>query len=349
MSNEATVASDVLHPDIEQAAIATTTIRIANLRMVKGADANVYKPSSLITYTLTVTKQRAFCGSAFLIATRVPHNRSASRRSLPAGVGALPSGTERLRLRRVSISRRFYRPARNAYQRTLNRGHFRERLRLRGLFRPFIGRGSLVFDVGAHRGHYAETFRELGAQVVAVEPNPSLAEEIRRHFPGITVEAKAVGSERGTATLRVGRDDQHSTVSDAWADAHPERWEASVDVPVVTLADLIAVHGKPAFIKIDVEGFEAHVLRGLDRPVPALCFEFQAAAPDPDPFRILCGYEFAVSTEPFTLGLWGTADDAWAQLQAFADIEPHGSGDVFARHVERKEARIPLNQAGFGS
>ena len=41
------------------------------------------------------------------------------------------------------------------------------------------------------------------------------------------------------------------------------RWDRAVEVEVTTLDDLIAVHGAPAFCKIDVEGFEVDVLAGL--------------------------------------------------------------------------------------
>lgn len=40
-----------------------------------------------------------------------------------------------------------------------------------------------------------------------------------------------------------------------------------------TLKQLITAHGSPFFIKIDVEGYESTVLRGLQRPVPYLSYE----------------------------------------------------------------------------
>ena len=62
-----------------------------------------------------------------------------------------------------------------------------------------------------------------------------------------------------------------SSVSPAFVEAargapgwETQRWSETVDVEVTTLDALIAKHGVPAFIKLDVEGFEAEA---LSRPV----------------------------------------------------------------------------------
>ena len=58
------------------------------------------------------------------------------------------------------------------------------------------------------------------------------------------------------------------------------RWDATETVEVTTLDALIAAHGLPRFVKIDVEGAEAEVLAGLGQPVDWLAFEYLPAAPE---------------------------------------------------------------------
>ena len=75
----------------------------------------------------------------------------------------------------------------------------------------------------------------------------------------------------GSVALKLNLDNPTvSTASDDFvraADGAPgwegQAWTSTIEVPLTTLDALIARHGTPAFIKIDVEGFEAEVLAGL--------------------------------------------------------------------------------------
>jgi hypothetical protein len=54
-------------------------------------------------------------------------------------------------------------------------------------------------------------------------------------------------------------------------------WDAVVRVRSTTLEALIGNHGVPVFCKLDVEGAEARVLKGLKTPIEALAFEYLPA------------------------------------------------------------------------
>ncbi len=153
------------------------------------------------------------------------------------------------------------------------------------LYGTFVRRGDLVFDIGAHVGDRVASFRRLGARIVAVEPQPALVKVLKLLYgrrAGVAIEAVAVGRGVGTASMMINAD--NPTVSTASPDFvraardapgwETQRWTRSVPVPMTTLDALIGKYGTPAFIKIDVEGFEAEALQRLTRAVKALSFEF---------------------------------------------------------------------------
>jgi FkbM family methyltransferase len=149
----------------------------------------------------------------------------------------------------------------------------------------FVRRGDLVFDIGAHVGDRVASFQRLGARVVAVEPQPAMVWVLKLLYgrrEDVAIEAVAVGRSAGSTGMMINADNPTvSTASPAFISAagdapgwETQRWTRSVEVPVTTLDALIGKHGRPSFIKIDVEGFEADALAGLTRAVKALSFEF---------------------------------------------------------------------------
>jgi FkbM family methyltransferase len=164
-------------------------------------------------------------------------------------------------------------------------GHRARAAAMDGLYGAFVKRGDLAFDIGAHVGDRVAAFRRLGARVIAVEPQPAMVKVLRLIYgrkSDVTIEAVAVGREPGTIELMINADNPTvSTASRSFVDAardaagwETQRWTKTTRVPMTTLDALIARHGVPAFIKLDVEGFEAEALAGLTQPVKALSFEF---------------------------------------------------------------------------
>jgi FkbM family methyltransferase len=164
-------------------------------------------------------------------------------------------------------------------------GNPAQRPAMDALYKRFLRPGDLAFDVGAHVGDRVASFRRLGARVVAVEPQPALVLTLKLLYAfdrDVTIEPVALGPQSGTIELKLNP--PNPTVATASTDFiaaakgapgwEEQRWTKTKTVAMKTMDELIAKHGIPRFVKIDVEGFEDAVLAGLHHPLPILSFEF---------------------------------------------------------------------------
>ncbi len=224
---------------------------------------------------------------------------------------------------------------------------FRRR-RLAHFYSQFMQPGDLCFDVGAHVGNRVQAWLDVGARVVAIEPQPTCLQLLQRwygHHPNVTLIDQAVGATSGQQTLLISqRTPTVTTLSHEWIHEVQQidsfrnvAWDATADVMVTTLDTLIAQHGTPVFCKIDVEGYELDVLRGLSDPLPALSFEYIPASKSVslgciERLNQLGSYHFNWSISEqhrWQSTIWLGPDEMAARLESMP-VES-ASGDVYAR------------------
>jgi hypothetical protein len=156
---------------------------------------------------------------------------------------------------------------------------------------------------------------------------------------------KAVGNHEGEGELTVCKGAPTiSTMSDKWKTEGRfsndfERTKMQ-RVSIVTLDSLVSLYGCPVFCKIDVEGFEEFVLRGLTKPIPLVSFEFTREFLDDakkcmNHLLSIGKVEFNCAlgeTMRFLLPNWVTSEELYAKLGLvqFALLW----GDIYAKFLK---------------
>lgn len=157
---------------------------------------------------------------------------------------------------------------------------------VRSLYRSMIPSGSLVFDVGANMGRRVGSFLLLDAKVIAMEPNPACVASMQKVYKDwpVTFVQKGVGATPGKLSFFISSNPLMSSFSQEWIagmkNKFKDNWDQKVEADVVTLDMLIAGYGSPQFIKIDTEGFELEVLKGISTTVPYMSFEYTIPEPE---------------------------------------------------------------------
>ena len=153
----------------------------------------------------------------------------------------------------------------------------------------------VIYDIGANNGDDLPYYMKKAKKVVAVEANPVLAQHISSRFPEeietgcLVVQAVAVTGNPTESSIRLyvhkvkdvmGTTTKPAQDSFAKYDVH--------DVPTTTIQDLIKAHGDPLYVKLDIEGLDAEVLRSL-LSLPGRPPYISAEGHDPRIFGLLAG------------------------------------------------------------
>lgn len=134
-----------------------------------------------------------------------------------------------------------------------------------------VGLGDVVFDIGANVGFFSIVSARLTGptgRVIAFEPVPANADLVRRNaalngFENISVVEKAVSDAPGRGELVLAQYSGGAALSITTA---PPDAAGTIVVDVITIDGSIGAAEIPVpdVVKIDVEGVELEVLRGMD-------------------------------------------------------------------------------------
>ncbi len=148
-------------------------------------------------------------------------------------------------------------------------------------YSTFIRNNDLCFDVGANVGNRIIPLLAIGAKIVAIEPQRACYKYLKSKFgKKIEIVTNGLCESECIREFHISNVNTISSFSDEWINSvkvdrfKKYNWNKVVKVEMTTLDNLIGKYGLPVFIKIDVEGYELEVLKGLTKPVKMISFEY---------------------------------------------------------------------------
>ena len=150
-------------------------------------------------------------------------------------------------------------------------------------YSQFLKQDNLFFDIGANYGNRIEPLINQGIKIIAVEPQKECVQYLKKKYgKKIIVLQKGLGEKVEKKLMHIAPNANIlSSFSKDWIDSTKQsgrfkkiNWNETREIQMTTLDHLIDSFGTPDFIKIDVEGFELEVLKGLSSPVKVLSIEY---------------------------------------------------------------------------
>ncbi len=214
-----------------------------------------------------------------------------------------------------------------------------------------IHKKDLCFDIGGNVGDKAAIFLGLDAKVVILEPQDSCVKILNEKLGDkATILQKGAGSLNAIKEFYVANNSQISSFEKDWVtDLKDTRFAGVVvqkieKIEIVTLDSLIETYGSPDFIKIDVEGYELEVLKGLSKKFTMLSFEYAVPEKLEDALKCLtllkdkysnltCNYTVGNFPTAFNLSNWISIDEM-LQYAREDNFKNTFAGDIFVKNLQ---------------
>lgn len=142
----------------------------------------------------------------------------------------------------------------------------------------------IAFDIGANIGQTVDKLLPNYDKIICFEPNPNLVTIIKDKFfnnDKVTIEELGLSDKIEIKKFNISNSHVVSTFSEDWINnsrfTNVYNWDISIDVKTTTLDEVIDKYGTPYFIKIDVEGYEYEVFKGLTKLLENTYFAFEWA------------------------------------------------------------------------
>jgi FkbM family methyltransferase len=218
-------------------------------------------------------------------------------------------------------------------------------------YASFIDKNDMCFDIGGNVGDKAAIFLHLNAKVIIVEPQDSCVKMLNEKFGGkAIILQKGAGSLNTIKEFYVANNSQISSFEKDWVtDLKDTRFtnvvvEKIENIEIVTLDSLIETYGNPDFIKIDVEGYELEVLKGLNKKFTMLSFEYAVPEKLEEAIKCLellknkytgltCNYTVGNCPAAFNLHNWVPIDEMLKYVQEDY-FKNSFAGDIFVKNLQ---------------
>jgi FkbM family methyltransferase len=177
-----------------------------------------------------------------------------------------------------------------------------------GIVQSLVTKDDIVLDIGANVGYFTILLAGLAKHVYAFEPSPDNFKQLQentKHLDNVEIYDIALSNEIGYKTLYTCPTDNgmNRLYDSQWCKDGDK-----IEVPVSTI-DIIFIAGhfphKISFVKMDVEGYEYHVLTGMMniivRDHPIIMMEFHPpsileSGSNPQNIYDLLKYEFGYNS-----------------------------------------------------